>query len=109
MSEQEKANGQSAEQKLDEADRLRIENIYLKLMHLQSQVQILDLQKASVAGQMKELQAQMEKERQALSVKYGLDINPTTVKPDGTIKGAMKPVPVTADPQTVRAEEESKS
>lgn len=72
---------------LDEAERLRIENIYLKLQNCQLQVQNLDNAKSMVVQNMKELQGEMEKVRAELSLKYGTDISRTTVKADGTIVG----------------------
>ena len=70
---------------LEEAERLKIENLYLKLQNCQLQVQNLDNSKALMILQMKELQAEMEKTRAELSAKYGTDISRTTVKADGTI------------------------
>ncbi len=94
MTEQEKATALGAQ--LEEAERLRIEVIYLKLVNLELQVKGLDIQKAVIVEQMKALQADMEKERQALSAKYGVDINRTSVKADGTINRPAQQVPATA-------------
>ena len=119
MTEQQKTNGPGAQVRpiappgaptapasvpqLEEADRLRVENIYLKLVNLELQAKgldqqkgMLDMQKNHIVEQMKGLQAEMEKERVALSAKYGVDISRTSVKPDGTIKADAKPVAAVA-------------
>lgn len=72
-------------QKLTEAERLGIENIYLRMQNLQLQVQSFDNMKAQAVMQMQQLQKDMEELRTALSQKYGVNITQTTVTPDGTI------------------------
>lgn len=77
--------------KLTDAERLDIENTYLKMQNLQLQVQNLDIMKGGLVDQMRELQKEMETKRAALSTKYGVDISRTTVGPDGTIRTTPKP------------------
>lgn len=72
--------------KLDEADRLAVENIYLKLQNLKLQIDLLDSQKKDAGMQMLKLQDDMRKKQAELSVKYGMSIEQTTVMPDGTLK-----------------------
>lgn len=72
--------------KLSREELLGIENIYLKMQNMQLQVQNLDAAKANIVEQMRELQKEMEAEKQKLSVKYGVDIGRHTVAPDGTIR-----------------------
>jgi hypothetical protein len=72
-------------QQLTEAERLSIENVYLRMQNMQLQVQNLDNTKAAIIEQMRALQAEMEQKKTALSEKYGVDIGRTTVKADGSI------------------------
>jgi hypothetical protein len=71
--------------KMSKEDRLEVENIALQMRVLQGQVQNCDLTKNGLVTQMKDLQLQMEKLSNALSVKYGIDIRRNTVAADGTI------------------------
>src|ERR1700677_2935310 len=94
-------NGKQAapELRLDEADRLAVENIFLKLQNLNLQVEKMDRivaeaqsQKANMVAQMKQLQDDIKKKRDELSAKYGTPIEASTVTADGFIK--PKPVAV---------------
>lgn len=73
-------------QQLDEAERLKIENSFLKLQNMQLQVQNLDRAKADIIEGMRAEQQQMEKYRAELSAKYGTDISRTTVTAEGHIR-----------------------
>ena len=72
-------------QKIDEADRLAIENIFLRMQNSQLQLQNLEHKKNEVVMGMKELQTMMEAKREELSKKYGVVIGPKSLAPDGTI------------------------
>jgi hypothetical protein len=92
--------------KLDEADRLAVENIYLKLQYLKGQVDLcdsqkmlLEMQKKDVGQQMLALQEQMKKKRDELTLKYGTPIDAASVLPDGTIR--TKPAPSPRPPTMV--------
>lgn len=76
--------------KLTEEERLSIENIYLKLQNCQLQVQNLDAMKNEIVGQMRQLKDEMEKKRAELTAKYGVPIERTSVKADGTIVETAK-------------------
>lgn len=88
----------AAPTKLEEADRLAVENIYLRLQHLKGQVDLcdaqkmlLEMQKKDAGQQMLQLQEQMKKKRDELSVKYGTPIDATSVSADGTIRPKATP------------------
>jgi hypothetical protein len=72
--------------KLDEADRLAVENIYLKLQNLKLSIDLLDVQKKDAGMQMLKLQDDMRKKQAELSAKYGMPIEAATVSPDGTLR-----------------------
>ncbi len=74
--------------RIDEADRLAIENIYLRMQVLQQRLLILDHQKNETALAMKELQGEMETKRKELSTKYGVEINQKSIDKNGFIVGA---------------------
>jgi hypothetical protein len=73
--------------RIDRVDQLEIENIYLKLKNLELQIQDLDAKKKDAGLQMIQLQSDMRKKSQELSVKYGIPIGPGTsaLRADGTI------------------------
>jgi hypothetical protein len=92
--------GTPAPAKIDEADRLAVENIFLKLQYLKSQVELcdsqkmlLEMQKKDVGQQMLQLQDQLNKLRSGLSAKYGMTIDATSVSADGTIRHKPAPSP----------------
>ena len=62
-----------------------IEILGLKVNHMQTMVQNLDLQKQQLINQMREGQKEMEVTVSRLSAKYGVDIRRSQVLPDGTI------------------------
>lgn len=90
----------AAPTKLEEADRLGVENIYLRLTNLKLQIDLLDSQKKEAGMQMLRLQDEMRKKQVELSAKYGMSIEPTTVNPDGTLKPR---VPAAPPPTMVQA------
>jgi hypothetical protein len=71
--------------KIDEADRLAIENIYLQMQNLQQRLQIIEYQKNETAMAMKDLQVMMETKRAELSKKYGVDLGPKSIDRNGNI------------------------
>jgi hypothetical protein len=81
-----------AGQRIDEADRLALENIFLQMQNRQQLLQILDHQKNEVVMQMKDLQMQMEARRAELSKKYGVPIGPKSIDKNGILVApAAKP------------------
>ena len=71
--------------KITEEDRLSVENKFLKMQLLQGQVQQLDKDKQLALLQMREIQRELEDQKRVLSQKYGIEIGPGTVTPDGII------------------------
>lgn len=76
--------------KLEEVDRLAIENIFLKMQVAQGQVEKCDQTKAQVVATMQQLQAEMQTKKTELAAKYGVDIGRTNILADGTI---VRPTP----------------
>lgn len=74
-------------QKLEDAERLQVENLYLKMVNCQLRVQALDRQKEDTVNEMRSIQQQLDEYRKGLSAKYGVDISRGSVTPDGYIKG----------------------
>jgi hypothetical protein len=70
---------------LSREDRLRAENLHLKGLNLQMQIQKMQqgLQEAGKAGQ--ELQTEIEALRQEYIRKYGIDLATANIQPDGTV------------------------
>lgn len=84
-----------ANQKLEDGEVLKIENMYLKLQNMQLQVQNLDRTKADLIDQMRAQQKELEEYRASLSQKYNADISRTNVTPDGHILRPGQPLPST--------------
>jgi len=77
-------------QKLEEAERLAIENSYLKMQNMQLQMQNIDQAKQQLITDMRAEQAKMEAFRAKLSEKYNVDISRTTVDAEGNIRVPQK-------------------
>lgn len=76
--------------KLDELDRLRVECRYLKMQLIVSRIKEIDAEKKDLGLQLVQYQAEMKKDGEELTLKYGTPIGPGSVTPDGTIKPAAK-------------------
>lgn len=68
---------------LEEVERLKIENMYLRMQNLMLQVQQYDQAKAKAVEEMRGIQTDMENYRAELSLKYGCDVSRVT---EGTRK-----------------------
>lgn len=72
--------------RLEEAERLKIENMFLRMQNMQLQLQNLDTAKQQLITDMRGVQTDMENYRAELSKKYGVDIGRTTVDTQGNIR-----------------------
>jgi hypothetical protein len=77
--------------KLEETERLRMENLFLKTVNQRLQLKNLELEKLHVVSSLQEIEAELEKLRQELSRKYGVAINRESLLPDGTIRMPVAP------------------
>ena len=72
--------------KVDEADLLRVENVFLKAQNLESQIRMLDAQKLQLIEQLKGLQKDMLEKKKALGEKYNIDMDKVDIDPEGNVK-----------------------
>jgi len=81
---QENASSDSTPNKIELQDRLRAENLQLKLQNIQLQLQVMhaDLQKALQSRNM--LVAEMTKLREEFMAKYGVDLATIQIHEDGS-------------------------
>jgi hypothetical protein len=78
---------------MEEADRLLIENFYLKLQNLQLQGQGLDRQKEDLIEDIKKTQQKMVEGLANLSKKYGVTLSQRSIDRDGRIMRRPQPTP----------------